>query len=208
VRFEPTPAEQTGAPPSYANPSGEYLPVPGDHSTASGGASRPASVPLATATASPGSQRSAIGGIAIPLGVLVGVGVALLVLVSLLARSLIRAAQTRRVIRSLTPEMAWNRLRDRLRAQGITWRDSTTPRQAAASVEQMIAAREGVSWGAPASEALRELARAVQEARYAPRQAEWPAGELESRIVTVLRVLEVRNRVLVGAGPSAPRSDA
>lgn len=208
VRFEPTPAEQTGAPPSYANPYGENLPVTDNHATARARSSRPTSVPLATAIARPASPGLTIGGIAIPLGVVVGVGVALLLLVSLLARSLIRAAQTRRVIRGLTPEMAWNRLRDRLRTHGIAWRDSTTPRQAAAFVEQTIAARERVTWTESASQALHELARAVQESRYAPRQAEWPAGQLETRIVTVLRVLEVRNRVPADAGPSAPRPDA
>jgi len=80
--------------------------------------------------------------------------------------------------------------------------------QAAAFVEQTITAREGVTWGPPASRALHELARAVQDARYAPRQTEWPAGELENRIATVLRTLEVRNRVPADAGPSDPQVDA
>lgn len=208
VRFEPTPAEQTGAPPSYANPYGENLPVPDNQATASSNPSRPAVIPVVKPTARPVAQHFTIGGTEIPLGVGVGVGVALLALVSLLVRQLIRAARTRRVVRGLTPEIAWNRLRDRLRVRGITWRDSTTPRQAAAFVERTITAREGVAWGPPASRALHELARAVQDARYAPRQIEWPAGELENRIATVLRTLEVRNRVPADAGPSDPQVDA
>jgi len=208
VRFEPTPAEQTGAPPSYANPFGENLPVPDNQATASSNPSLPAVIPVVKPTARPVAQHFTIGGTEIPLGVVVGVGVALLALVSLLVRQLIRAARTRRVVRGLTPEIAWNRLRDRLRVRGITWRDSTTPRQAAAFVEQTITAREGVTWGPPASRALHELARAVQDARYAPRQTEWPAGELENRIATVLRTLEVRNRVPADAGPSDPQVDA
>ena len=208
VRFEPTPAEQTGAPPSWASPFGENLPVPDSQKSASAIARRSAPASLPTSVPGAVTQGFGIGGTRVPLGAVLGAGLALLVLAGLLARRLFRAAHTRRVIRTLTPEMAWSRLRDRLREHGIAWRDSTTPRQAAAFVERTITAREGVTWGSPASGALHELARAVEDARYSPRQEEWPAGELETRIVTVLRVLEVRDRVHADAGPSAPRADA
>src|SRR5665811_1722454 len=100
-----TPAEQTGAPPSYANPYGENVPIPDNQATASSNPSRSAVIPVIAPTARPVPAHFTIGGTEIPLGVAIGVGAALLALVSLLVRQLIRAARTRRVVRGLTPEI-------------------------------------------------------------------------------------------------------
>lgn len=162
VRFEPTPAEQTGAPPVWSDPfagvsadaSQPDEAIPSAVAPTGGATTAPApSAPVEVEEAGQSWTR---------LGVVVG-----LVLVAVvLGLSLIRRRTRTRA--DETPERAWLRTRRRLAAKGVTWSDATTPRDAVASVHDQVREASGVELDATTAGALRALARVVERQRYAP----------------------------------------
>lgn len=201
VRFEPTPAVQSGAPPSWADPfaasaSASPHESPAPQAVVPSGSPTPRSRATTTTPTKNSAPVAWAGAVAIAL------------VAVWLAR--------RRTARSgvLGPEAAWARVRARAAAAGITWTDGRTPRQVAALVAAELTARHG-SIRAEADAALRDIARAVEDERYALHPRAWADVELEHRVGVVLR--EIMNPVRVadpsghprrGGGPSAVRTGA
>ncbi len=136
VRFEPTPARQTGAPPIYADPFAGTPVQPGNIPTAGAlpsgaatpghagqGANRPGYVTLVSAD--------------LPLALVLGVSAAVLLVVAGLVIVLVRRRRTLAHIPH-DPEEWWARLRERLATHGVVWTDATTPRQAAVAVAERL----------------------------------------------------------------------
>lgn len=162
VRFEPTPAVQSGLPPVWSDPfSGVNAPasqpdeaIPTAAAPTGVATSAPApSAPTETEEAGEGWTR---------IGVVVGVVLLLVVLGLSLVR---RRTRTRA---DETPERAWLRTRRRLAAKGVSWSDATTPREAVAAVHEQVRASAGVELDDATAGALRALARTVERERYAP----------------------------------------
>lgn len=182
VRFEPTPAVQTGPPPRWSDPF-EFSTNRPTEGAPTGDPSR-GQLPQATSSGqqqeTPQSQAPAF-----PLPLAIGVA-ALIVVLSvgavLMAR---RAAQPSR----LTPEAAWSRLRERLAAAGIAWPDSRTPRQAVELVRAQVLEKRGEPLPERADAALVDLARAVEDERYAPVVRPRPSEELEEQVGEVLQAV-------------------
>ncbi|MGN8246404.1 transglutaminaseTgpA domain-containing protein [Cellulomonas soli] len=205
VRFEPTPAVQTGTPPQWSDPLLD----------AGAGATRPDSEQIPTAAA-PGASATAPAGAPVgpreqteessfpTLGIALGAAVVLVA--AGLSVVLVRRRSTHRG--ELVPERAWRRLRDRLGARGLDWSDSTTPRAAVDTLQGMLRDRTGADLDGSALTALQALAQAVEQERYAPTWRGVRGDELERWVVEVTegvsRLLSDRTRR--GAVPSAPRT--
>lgn len=166
VRFEPTPAVQTGAPPGWTDPSSAVAPTtapddlrPEDATDAIDPSSAPTAAPgsgtggdLEGSGWSTRARVLAAGG-----GLLALAGVALM---GLLAR--------REAARAWAPEEAWDRLRRRVGRRGVTWSDADTPRTAVDRVRRQVQERAGAELDDESSAALRDVALRVERARYAP----------------------------------------
>jgi hypothetical protein len=201
VRFEPTPAVQTGAPPRWSDPFqgiSAQADVP-DNLV-------PSSRPLATAPATTDNQPAA--GAADDAGrAWVPVGITVAIVLALASVGLAVVRRRTRFRADLTPERAWLRARKRLAARGVTWTDSDTPRTVVASVQDQLLRLAGSPLtGAPA-EALTSLARTVERDRYAPQQPEVDpallAGWVDELMSGVESLLSDRSRR--ADVPSAPR---
>ncbi|MET0789017.1 MAG: DUF3488 and transglutaminase-like domain-containing protein [Cellulomonas sp.] len=201
VRFEPTPAVQTGAPPRWSDPfSGISAPAGQPDDLV------PSSRPGVTATTAPGGQSSTTspddaGRAWLPVAITVAI------VLALASFGLAVVRRRTRFRADLTPERAWLRARKRLSARGVTWTDAETPRTVVASVQEQLrqAAGSGLT-GGPAT-ALESLARTVERERYAPQQPDVDpallAGWVDEMMSGVETLLSDRSRR--GAVPSAPR---
>ncbi|GIG27914.1 DUF3488 and transglutaminase-like domain-containing protein [Cellulomonas marina] len=168
VRFEPTPAVQTGSAPSWTTPasSGGAEPqpdqaepsaaAPGTQPSASASASTGAS---ATASAGPGAGPGGAQGWLLPAGVLAVLG--------LLAGTVALVGRRRRPVMD-SPDAVWAALVDDLRRAGVSVPVATTPRAAPGAVGGALAERGWDPLDAPAAAALGDLAAAVERHRYAP----------------------------------------
>ncbi|PVU81623.1 hypothetical protein DDP54_15005 [Cellulomonas sp. WB94] len=180
VRFEPTPAVQSGSPPRWSDPfvfstaapnAGEIPDNLGGNAT--GGATAGATSPGGAVTADESTSR---------LPVVAGAGLLLLLAVGGLVVA--RRRSTRHA--AVDPEVAWSRLRERLAAAGIEWSDARTPRQCVDIVRARVVALRAVPLGEPADAALVQLADALEQLRYAPAPPTRTPEELEVWIATVL----------------------
>ena len=175
VRFEPTPAQQTGLPPTYADPllgsaDGRAEEIPD------------ATAALPTTVPGPGAGTSQV-----PLGYLRfgNVEVPALAVVALVVAGFVVVVLRRRRRRDPVPVTAdawWSRLRDRLAGHGVTWSDATTPRQAARKVRERYPEPD-----AAATAALSRLVAAVETERYTPRPASWSSAELSDWVAATER---------------------
>lgn len=193
VRFEPTPAVQTGAPPRYADPfAGVPVATPTPTATAS---DRATSEPQAT-TGTGGQQapsgRVSIGTSSVPLVLVLGVAVLVAVAVTALVLSLLRRHRRRVSHGDGGPEVAWAELRARLAAAGVVWDDATTVRQAVALVrDRYRSSPHPVGSLDQAEAALAHLASVVEAERYAPTRLDWEADELAAMVEQAARPLDV-----------------
>ena len=179
VRFEPTPASQTGLPPRWADPfanvaSGPYPEgqIPGQGSGA-----------VPTALPSPGTapqqspdvveQRSWL-----PTAVTVG-----LVLLALAAVAGVVVGRRRRRPPT-SAEHAWSVLRRELIRADVRWPDSSTPRTARQTVLQTVHVRTGRSLEGAPLDALDRLAAAVEQDRYARTPSHVEPAELDTWVRT------------------------
>lgn len=198
VRFEPTPAQQTGAPPLYADP---LAPDPLTNPNIPTGSAMPTTAPSAQPGAQ-GEQREGYVGIGeaeVPVAVFATVTGVVALLVLALGLVLWRRRHRHRHVPH-GPEEWWARLREDLAEHGVRWTDATTPRQAAHLV-RTSRPRPDPTAGPPrdpvadaqvlleADAALERLVAAVEEDRYSPRPAAATAEELAAWVAAVQRPL-------------------
>ncbi len=195
VRFEPTPAQQTGAPPLYADP---LAPDP----QASANVPTPTAVPSTIPTALPGALDDdrqgyvGLGDAEVPVAAFAGV-TGLLGLVVLVLGLLLWRRRRRRQRVPHGPEEWWQRLRDDLAEHGVRWTDATTPRQVAHLVRTSRprpAGTDGDGGGdaalaLEADVALERLVAAVEAERYSPRPTDATAEQLAAWVAAVERPL-------------------
>lgn len=201
VRFEPTPATQTGLPPAWSDPlanvsSGGATAGPGDIRDPLAGHDVPG------ATAGPGASNQGAGGghgSWLPFGVLVGALGAAAVAAALMRR-------WRRGPAELTCEHAWHQVRRVLDRRAIAWTDATTPRAAVTTVQRRFAQQTGKPLDRAAADALSRLASAVEQERYAPQPVAPTSAELHRWLGTVKHAVdrELSGRSRRGGGPSVP----
>lgn len=175
VRFEPTPAQQTGPTPAWAAPVSADLRVEEDR--------RNGSTPIQTGSAPP---TGATSGSADTAGQTsrptsghstwtVAVAVAAAALLAFLTGAWLLRRRTSRPDPVQDAESAWELLRQSLADLGIEWSPSATPRQVPRVVGDQMIDRWGSSGAI--NTPLTELAQAVQEVRYASRPR--PASPVE-----------------------------
>ncbi|GAA3811408.1 DUF3488 and transglutaminase-like domain-containing protein [Cellulomonas soli] len=203
VRFEPTPAVQTGAPPRWSDP---YI-----GTDAGAGDAAADQVPTAAATGAPTTaplpvpttprvEEQAVPWPAVVATVMVVLALAAAVVLLLRRRSALRG--------ELVPERAWRHLHAQLGALGLGWSDSTTPRAVVTTVQAALVERTGSALDEGAASALASLARAVEDERYAPTWDEVDGAQLErwvSEVMTGVRAL-LSDRTRRAGAPSAPRT--
>ena len=183
VRFEPTPAVQTGAPPRYADPFVNAPPVPQD--VLDGGqAPAPTQAPLAPTTPPQDVE--------VPTGTVEESPVVPEWVLVLAAAALVAGAGAWWWLRrsrgvsaaAASPEDVWERLREDL-PEPMRWADALTPHEAAEHVEAGVRA-VGSGLSGAGRETLTRLAHAVADHRYAPDGAATPVSELEQCADAVL----------------------
>lgn len=207
IRFEPTPAVQSGFPPAYADPFANVDEDP----TFGGERPTPTTVPSAgpTGAATDQNRGGFVGSVAQTLREAPGwaIMVVALVLLALVAGAVLLTRRLRRrVARTLGPETAWAQLREQLAAIGVTWSDARTPRQVVATVSHQVERRTRAPIDGDALRALRSLAGAVERMRYAPAAPEISHVELERDVAAVMRGAAVSDPARRDDGPSAPRA--
>lgn len=166
VRFEPTPAAQTGAPPVYADPL-TTMPVTPEEPTPT---SEPAPLPTATPTtpSAPGGAPGgdvALGPARVPLLLPLGLGALLALATVLVARRRSRRED------ELDPEQAWALLARRAQRHGIAWVGADTPRTAYGTVRDALPPDRG-------HDGLHRLLGAVEDVRYGPTPRTWDPQDL------------------------------
>ena len=180
VRFEPTPAIQSGAVPRWADPAAQINPAAVPEANPRGPGVAPTAAPTELPQADPASAaRRQDNGLR---NGLVATGAVLL----LVGAGLLLRWRRGTAMGESTPEIAWAHLRKQLAKAGITWTDARTPRQVVAIVTAELELRTGAAMRAEVAVALRELALAVQDARYAQNPRGRAHGDLERQVALVL----------------------
>lgn len=211
VRFEPTPAQQTGPTPRWATPVAVTpggpadpgnVPTPGATTAAPSAAPTPAPTDPGSGGTTGGSREDSTS------WPLVG-GVALLV-AAVLAAGLWFVLRRRSETETLRDaEDAWDELVARLGALDVRWPSSTTPRRVPVVVVATLQERRGVDAGdEDVAEALTALASALESERYAPRPRETVAPErLQALVDVAVEGIErsLSDRPARADGPSALR---
>lgn len=183
VRFEPTPAVQTGAPPEYADPFTSNAPVPQD--VLDGGAAPgqplqpqpPEELPDTTGRPAVEDQSAEI-----PVWAFVVAAVAALAL-GLAGWWWVR--RSRRTHGTPTdPEQVWERLHEAL-PEPMRWSSALTPHEAAQHVEAGMREFEAGLSG-QSREDLTHLATAVADHRYAPSGSDETVEQLRAWAAAVL----------------------
>jgi len=193
VRFEPTPASQSGPPPAWADPfSGITAPGSIPEELA---ANRPTALPSGAATAPPSTSPVAETENSAWVPAAITAGLVLLAAGTALVLALVVRRRRRHVT---TPEEAWNLLRRDLARVDVRWSDATSPRGAVRQVQHAVDARGGRELDASAHDALEQLARVVERARYAPSPPEHSADLLD------LWVQEARGGVRTALAQDTP----
>ncbi|MET7135222.1 DUF3488 and transglutaminase-like domain-containing protein [Cellulosimicrobium sp. MI9406] len=211
VRFEPTPAQQTGPTPTWATPVAVTpggpadpgnVPTPGATTAAPSAPATPTPTAPGAAGTTDGTQEDSTSW---PLVV----GVALLV-AAVLAAGLWFVLRRRTEAESLRDaEDAWAELVARLGALDVRWPSSTTPRRVPAVVVATLQARRGADAGdEDLAETLTALASALEAERYAPRPRETVSPErlqalVDAAVEGIARSLS--DRPARADGPSALR---
>ena len=185
VRFEPTPASQTGQPPIWSDPlanQGGTSTVPDDALVPGQNPNTPGT---STGVTTPGTGVSLGGhGPWLPITTTV-------VVLALAGAALFVVARRRRRPVELTCEHAWHQLRRALdRYASIAWSDATTPRAAVRSVQTRLTEQTGSGLEGPALDALTRLASAVEQERYAPRPTPTTSAELHHWLAAVRHAVE------------------
>lgn len=209
VRFEPTPAQQTGPTPRWATPVAVTpggLQDPGNVPNPGATTAAP-SAPASPVPTTPGTGGTTGGGADEGAPWPLVVGVALLVAVAMggaLWLVLRRRAETQSM---RDAEDAWAELTDRLGALDVRWPTSTTPRRVPAAVVAALQARRGQHpRDEDVAEAVAGLASALEAERYAPEPRTVTRPErLQELVDTAVDAVErsLSDRPARADGPSA-----
>ncbi len=205
VRFEPTPSIQTGAPPTWANPSVNQVPVPGV--LPDGGQFSTPDDALTDLPSDSEPTGSAVSAPVLPVWAIVALA-SLVVLAALggmywwLKKS--KYARTR----ADGPEAAWSRLARRI--GDLAWPSSLTPFEARRHVESGIERLAGRPLSEAPAAALRSLAHAVSLDRYGPFGIEVTQIDLDAWVDQVVAEAvrartETTDRPARGGARTAPR---
>ncbi|WP_159793280.1 DUF3488 and transglutaminase-like domain-containing protein [Puerhibacterium puerhi] len=205
VRFEPTPAVQTGAAPRYADPSlatGTPPQQPSLEQERPRGPAASAAAPLPTLSPSTAPSPGVTAERGTPWGAWAG---AVGVLLAAAGAVWLWLRRREGADRRLDPERAWDRVLVALARQGVTLPPATTPRAAPEAVAAGLESRTGRTLGSEAQAALHRLARAVEDSRYARRAPDLAPEELEALVATVTAAVAgterpARERAAAGAG--------
>lgn len=192
VRFEPTPAVQTGAPPAYANPAVPAATQEPDNLVPSAGTQTPAN----TARPDPGTT-SATSGNTSSTSYLPWLVLAAVVLLAG-AGGLVLARRGTVHGPAWGPEEAWLRLRREAARGNLMWSDSATPRQVAVLLHDAVPAGDR-----QAHAAIDHLSAAVESYRYAPHPQPVETRDL---VAWVRQVGEAVSAARRDGAPSALRS--
>jgi transglutaminase-like putative cysteine protease len=208
VRFEPTPAQQTGPTPRWATPV----------SVTPGGLSDPGNVPAPGATApapsAPATQApdsTGVGGTldgrqdqGAPWPVVLG---ATLLVVTIVVGAVWMLVRRRTRDEGLhDAEDAWRELVERLDGLGVRWPSSTTPRQVPERVLAALLAQRGPHpLDEDLAETIAELATALEDERYARRPQALAPERLRALVDAVVGGVEqsLSDRPARVDGPSA-----
>ena len=163
VRFEPTPAVQTGPRPSYADPTSQVSPVEESEAPVPGEVPSSAPRPDTGDVNGPSTQAPATGG-SIPWAAILAVVLA--VAVALGGAALWMRRKLAHDHDVTTPETIWARLGERLPLE-ITWRPPLTPKECVDHVVRELAL-EGTTLSDETIDQFAGLSRAVADYRYAP----------------------------------------
>ncbi|WP_265523327.1 DUF3488 and transglutaminase-like domain-containing protein [Oerskovia flava] len=207
VRFEPTPAQQSGPVPRWADPvvagDGEQQGQMPDEVPTAGAAEEPAPEEEPAATA-PTTQVGGQAGSGLPGWAWLGAAGAVLALVLGGAAWLLRRrGPTEAGVRDA--ESAWEDLAARLGEVGVSWPVSVTPRRAPQEIVGQVRVRTGRPVPEEAVEALATLAQALENQRYARRSTPTDAAGLDELVETAVAVVddELSGRPARVADPSA-----
>ncbi|MFD6176997.1 MULTISPECIES: transglutaminase family protein [unclassified Isoptericola] len=179
VRFEPTPAQQTGSAPAYTTPRVQGQPAPAptsgdlrDH--------RPTSDSTATDEATPTASTAVSATPIVDTGLPAWVWITAGSLIVLLAGGLVLLlARRRRASQDLDPELAWQQVLGALASEGVRLPPDTTLRRAPEVISSAVTTRSGRSLTPEVLADLTVLAGAAEQSRYA-RDPDAPAqDELE-----------------------------
>lgn len=167
VRFEPTPAQQTGSPPEYTMPrvQGGPAAVP-TADDLRGRQPSPGSTPTddASPTASTAVAATPVVDTGLPAWVWITSGTLIVVITGGLVLLLLRR---RRDAQELDPELAWQQVLAALASEGVRLPPATTLRRAPEAIASAMTARTGHDLPAEVVEDLAALAGAAESSRYA-----------------------------------------
>ncbi|WP_426595346.1 transglutaminase TgpA family protein [Cellulomonas sp. McL0617] len=201
VRFEPTPASQTGPLPAWSDPfSGVSSTKNSQEEQFPGSNTTPTTAPVPV-TQQNGTTVQQSTNAWLP----VGITVAVVLVVASIALVLVRRRAG--LLPDLTPERAWSRARRRLAKRGIVWSDADTPRTVVASVNAQLRTRTGSELSGEPAAALVSLARTVETERYAREHPDVQSGVLSGWVDELVGGAEqlLSDRSRRDAVPSAPR---
>lgn len=209
VRFEPTPAQQTGPTPRWATPVAVTPGGPGDPGNVPtpGATTAAPSAPASPVPTAPGTGGPTGGAQDDGAPWLLVVGVALLVAIAV-GGALWLALRRRSETQSLRDaEDAWAELTDRLGALDVRWPTSTTPRRVPAAVVAALQARRGQhARDEDVAEAVSGLASALEAERYTPEpQTVARPDRLQELVDSAVEAVEesLSDRPARADGPSA-----
>lgn len=210
VRFEPTPAVQTGARPAYADPAGVDSQTPVNEFPFP--QQRPSGTPSAPPVTNQGSgaDQPASDSAAPPWWLWVAVAMVIAGLATgwwLVRRRHVAAARVD------TPERVWEWLSQRLPRE-YAWPDTLTPHECEAHFRSTLF-RNTEFLSASADRALTELVRAVSDHRYAPQgsardiHALWEDARIViAEVATTTPADDARGRPSRVGAPGGPRRGA
>ncbi len=191
VRFEPTPAQQTGSPPAYTLPSTQggatAAPPANDLRDRQPTAGSTGTDDEATPSASSAVAVTPVVDTGLPAWVWITAGSLVVVLVGGLVLLL---ARRRRASQVLDPELAWERVLAALAAEGVRLPPATTLRSAPEAIASAVTTRTGRELSPEVREDLAALARAAETHRYARDPVPPEADELERLAMTVTTGLD------------------
>jgi hypothetical protein len=200
VRFEPTPAVQTGLAPAWTSPATASGSTPSPSAPSESSHPRTSSVPTVAPTVGSTGTTGSTG--SWPAGWPWTGGAAAIVVVGTVLGLL--GLRRRRRAADLGPEEAWAALRKQIAVWDVPWNDASTPRTVVAAVTRRIG-DAGAELTPDERAALHALATAVEDLRYAPEPSVTASRDLRREVTAVTAAVAraVSGRPARDGGPNA-----